>query len=247
MAPEARLASGAMELTHRPFLRSRGADRSLTVLVVVMLADIAVFSPLVGMGLLNRHAHDIAVVLVVGLGAFAIWTHLMAARVLGMVVAALALVRLANFWVPDASVRALDASLMLAACGLLAGLVLRQTLAGRGRMNWHRVQGAVAAYVLVGAAFAQAYRLVAMHAPGTFFRFGALVDYDRIVPELGYFSFITLTTLGFGDITPAHPIARSLAMLEALFGVLYPVIMISWLVTLEVEAERAGHREGGTP
>ena len=58
-----------MELTHRPFLRSRGADRSLTGLVVLLLADIAFIIPLVQLGMINRHAHDLALVAVMGLGA----------------------------------------------------------------------------------------------------------------------------------------------------------------------------------
>ena len=45
---------------------------------------------------------------------------------------------------------------------------------------------------------------------------------------------MTLTTVGYVDITPLHPIARSLAMLEALTGQLYPAILLARLVSLEV-------------
>jgi voltage-gated potassium channel Kch len=82
--------------------------------------------------------------------------------------------------------------------------------------------------------FAQGFRLVAISTPGAFLVSGAPADYDTIVPRLVYFSMVTLTTLGYGDITPVHPYARSLVMLESLFGVLYPVILISRLVSLEV-------------
>jgi voltage-gated potassium channel Kch len=62
-------------------------------------------------------------------------------------------------------------------------------------------------------------------------------DFD---PEtrLIYFSFATLTTVGYGDITPVHPIARSLAMLEALIGQLFPVILIARLVSMELYYRR---------
>jgi hypothetical protein len=46
-----------------------------------------------------------------------------------------------------------------------------------------------------------------------------------------YFSYITITTTGFGEIVPLHPIARSLVQLEAIIGVLYPVILIGRLVS----------------
>jgi hypothetical protein len=53
-----------------------------------------------------------------------------------------------------------------------------------------------------------------------------------------YFSFTTLTTTGFGDITPMHPFARSLTNLEAVIGQLYPATILARLVTLELEHRR---------
>ena len=219
-----------MELTHRPFLRSRGADRSLTGLVVLLLADIAFIIPLVQLGMINRHAHDLALVAVIA--------------------CALAAIRVANFWLPDEHLRFLDATFTLVGCILLGWLVLRQAIAGRGRMNWHRVQGAVAAYLLAWGAFTQAFRLVAMGFPGAFLVAGSPATYSEVVPQLGYFSMVSIATLGYGDIVPLHPLARSLAMVEAVFGVLYPVILIGWLVTLEVEAgrdEASGDEESKKP
>jgi hypothetical protein len=51
-----------------------------------------------------------------------------------------------------------------------------------------------------------------------------------------YFSFVTLTTIGYGDITPIHPFARSLANLEGIFGQLYPATLLARLITLELAA-----------
>jgi hypothetical protein len=50
---------------------------------------------------------------------------------------------------------------------------------------------------------------------------------------------VALTTTGFGDITPIHPLARSLVMLEALIGQLYPAILLARIVTLEIETRRS--------
>ena len=52
-----------------------------------------------------------------------------------------------------------------------------------------------------------------------------------------YFSFVTLTTVGYGDITPVATSARSLAMLEALTGQLYPAIIIARLVSLQTSSQ----------
>jgi hypothetical protein len=53
-----------------------------------------------------------------------------------------------------------------------------------------------------------------------------------------YFSIVTLTTLGYGDITAVHPVARSVVMMEALLGQLYPAILIARLVTLQMETRK---------
>jgi hypothetical protein len=53
-----------------------------------------------------------------------------------------------------------------------------------------------------------------------------------------YFSFVTLTTVGYGDIVPVHPVARSLCNLEAICGQLYPATLLARLVSLEAERRR---------
>jgi hypothetical protein len=61
-----------------------------------------------------------------------------------------------------------------------------------------------------------------------------------------YFSVVTLTTVGFGDIAAVHPVARSLVMVEALVGTLYPAILLARLVTLQMESRRSqGGRKHG--
>ena len=104
-------------------------------------------------------------------------------------------------------------------------------------MTLHRVQGAVAAYLLLGLVWGYAYQLVAALAPGAFANAVATPGQDH---NLIYFSFVTLTTVGYGDVTPVHPAARSLALMEALTGQLYPAILLARLVTLYTQ------EEGGT-
>jgi hypothetical protein len=54
-----------------------------------------------------------------------------------------------------------------------------------------------------------------------------------------YFSFVTLTTIGYGDIVPLHPYARGLANLEAVIGQLYPATLLARLVTLEITSAKS--------
>jgi hypothetical protein len=112
-------------------------------------------------------------------------------------------------------------------------VVLVQTFRG-GPVSVHRVQGAVAAYLLLGLVWGYGYELVAALHPGAFASALATPGEDR---SLIYFSFVTLTTVGYGDVTPVHPAARSLALMEALTGQLYPAILLARLVTLHTQGE----------
>jgi voltage-gated potassium channel Kch len=82
--------------------------------------------------------------------------------------------------------------------------------------------------------WAFAYGLVILHAPQAFHADELTVQHGPLTPTLIYFSCATLTTVGYGDITPIHPIARSLAMLEAFVGQLFPAILIARLVAMEL-------------
>jgi hypothetical protein len=116
----------------------------------------------------------------------------------------------------------------LVSIAAMALVVLAQSFRA-GPVNVHRIQGAVAAYLLLGLGWALAYELVALLAAGAFSGTG-LGGAER--PSFVYFSFVTLTTVGYGDVTPVHPIARSLAVAEALTGQLYPAILLARLVSL---------------
>jgi hypothetical protein len=79
------------------------------------------------------------------------------------------------------------------------------------------------------------YHLTALTIPGSFRLAEGLADSEMVHQHLlTYFSFTTLTTTGFGDITPAHPLTRTLAMSEALAGQLYLVITLARLVSLAI-------------
>ena len=123
----------------------------------------------------------------------------------------------------------IDALIGAVALLFFAALVLGQVLRS-GPITMHRVRGAVAAYMLFGLAWAAAYQFVYALSPVSF-RLNAGSD-PRL--ELIYFSFVTLTTVGYGDITPLVASARSLAIAEALVGQLFPAVLIGRLVSMEL-------------
>ncbi len=114
-----------------------------------------------------------------------------------------------------------------------------------GPVTAHRIRGAIALYLLIAMLFAFLYGLIEILAPGAFNLPG---DWSRAATSRAetfyYFSIVTLTTVGFGDITAVHPFVRSLVMLEALIGQLYPAVLLARLVSLEIETRRSGAGRG---
>ena len=88
--------------------------------------------------------------------------------------------------------------------------------------------GALAAYLLIGMAFAFAYRCIAEVQSGPFF--GSQGD-GTIADDL-FFSFVTLTTTGYGNLVPEGNPGQSIAVLEALLGQLFLVTAVTKLVNL---------------
>ena len=129
--------------------------------------------------------------------------------------------------------------------GRIAGLVLgglllwfvAGTLAGRifrhQSVTWESISGAVSVYLLMGLAWSSTYSICEERLVEPF-KGIEYSDEDSVKQQLTYFSFVTLTTLGYGDISPTHPITRMLATLEAIVGQLFLVIMVARLVALQV-------------
>jgi|YelNatPaOPRAMG01_1025707.scaffolds.fasta_scaffold00224_31 hypothetical protein len=117
---------------------------------------------------------------------------------------------------------------------LLAILIVR--VFQKGEVTPDRIRGAIVVYLLIGGMWDFFYFLIALIKPDSFNWPQGLVvgDLQAIQQTLTYFSFITLTTTGYGDITPAIPLTRTLAMFEALAGQLYLVITLTRLVSLAV-------------
>lgn len=90
----------------------------------------------------------------------------------------------------------------------------------------------ICSYVMLGFLWALAYHtLFILHADGSAaFTLAPGLTSNQVIPELFYFSFVTLTTLGYGDISPVAPLARSLAILEAITGPLFLAVLIAYLV-----------------
>ncbi len=122
---------------------------------------------------------------------------------------------------------------------LLTCLILGQVLR-EGPTTSHRIMGSVAVYLLIGMIWCVAYYLAALRIPGAFSIQGAIASGNRepLQSQLFYFSFVTLTSIGYGDIAAVHPVVRMLVILEGVVGQLFPAILIARLVSLHVQSKQ---------
>jgi hypothetical protein len=101
------------------------------------------------------------------------------------------------------------------------------------RVNSEVICAGLSIYLLLGLLWMFAYLLVARAAPDAFaFTAGPAADQSLHGANAFYFSFITLSTVGYGDIIPVSNVARMLAAMEAIIGTLYVAVLISRLVAM---------------
>jgi hypothetical protein len=184
-------------------------------------------------------------------------TERLGVRVL-LVVGIAALAFAPGLWTNDGPDSALGAAAVHPVAAIVAfgfdvivtGLVARVAFSS-GPVTAHRIRGAVLVYLNVAVLFGIVYDLLYVVYPGSlhYSAGGPISPVAGVrLSDLSYFSLTTISTAGFGDIVPVHPVARGLANLESLFGQLYPAIVLSRLVSLNLvhsAAAGASRRDGG--
>ena len=118
--------------------------------------------------------------------------------------------------------------LMLAFLLAAAWLVASQVLL-TGSIDFNKIVGAVALYLILGLIWSIFYVILLEFSPQALKGIEAGNWYDNM-PSTTYFSFVTLTTLGYGDISPVKPIAEVLVILEAVMGMFYLAVIVASLV-----------------
>lgn len=129
----------------------------------------------------------------------------------------------------------------------VAAVILRAIFRDRD-VSGDSINGAFCVYLLIALAFSHLYGLVASHQAHSF----QLQDHLGAFPPAGarrqslltYFSLITLTTVGYGDILPRSPAARMLAVTEAVFGQFYVAVVVAQLISLKVTAAQPARDDG---
>jgi hypothetical protein len=217
------------------FLR-RLSDPLLTVLTLMLSCLLFVIGPMQAAGVITGQHFGYFFGLVLLPAAFLYSRTPLVAAPIAIAIALVVTAALMDFERSPRTDLYLDSTAWLIA-GLALSIVVARAVFGRGRINYHRIVGAVLLYLIIGLIFVALYGFVALAAPQAFTNLPALHGDFAIAGNLIYFSFVTLTTTGYGDIAPLHPYARSLANVEAIIGQIYPATLLARLVTLELAHE----------
>lgn len=135
-------------------------------------------------------------------------------------------------------------SILIAVCVVM---ILRYVLTSH-EVTVDTIFGAIVAYFLIAFTFSTIYQVVAIIEPASFSMPSSpeFTDNNTLNIEFNYFSFVTIATLGYGDIVPRLPVARILSILEAAIGQFYMAVVVAWLVSAHAglrsaSAERSRH------
>jgi len=207
----------------------------LTLVTASLVVFIFLIVPLQKAGLPARMVFDLMIVTLMIWGVIDISVGRVTTAIAIVVVLATVVVLWISIEYPGAGLHKLTCVLLVTARLMFARIVLLVVFR-RGTVTWGRVQGGVAAYLLLGMAWAPAYELVELIMPGSFHFAMAPATLSDLSTKLMYFSFSTLTTVGFGDVTAVEPFARSLTIAEAVVGQLFPAILIGALVGMAMQA-----------
>ena len=198
----------------------------LTLALLILLFSSAVVEQYAGgygQGLITA-----STVLMLIIGIFSIrserrWFH----TGLGFV-AAIVVIAIAENIMDQAGFGYIHLLIMLGFFSLTAWLAIQQVLSV-DTIYRNRITGAICFYLLLGMIWAMIYLLLMRAEPGSFAGI-ASTDWQEGFLRMIYFSFITLTTLGYGDISAALPVSRFFVYLEAIVGQFYLAILVASLI-----------------
>jgi len=122
---------------------------------------------------------------------------------------------------------------------LFTTVIAFKSLLTGDRIDLNMLMGSICVYILVGISWTILFYFEAVVHAGAFNGIAEISSKQRFT-DLLYYSFVTLSTLGYGDVTPMTPIARTLAYLEALFGQFYIAILVASFVGMHITHSRKG-------
>ena len=188
---------------------------------------------------------DILFNLIILAGVFAVFTEWRRQFTFILIAMFAGIFQIVSFFIGSTLWLVLSYSFSILFLILLAKQVIKRIFKD-GPMNFYRIQGSIIIFLIIGVVYAMLYAVLEAIHPGSLAVAGAPEENSSGFSQVLYFSFVTMTTMGIGDMIPVSPFAKSLVVFQGIVGLLYPVIMIARLVSLEVTHSAHLKRQGGS-
>lgn len=204
----------------------------LTVALVLLLFITALFDQLeIALGQLVVQA---SIIMVIAVGTWSVssgrrWFH----TGIGFVIA-IGLLSAAGMSLDMVGLNILWLAVVLAFLVTTTWLAIQQVLF-TGSVNINKIIGSICIFLLLGLIWTILYMMIAEVTPDALKGLDSATWYETF-PDYLYFSFVTLTTLGYGDISPLTPLAGFLALMEAIVGQFYIAIVVASLVGTRISS-----------
>jgi hypothetical protein len=216
-------------------------ERSLTALLVYLMISIFIWLPLSENEPWQEMVQDLIFNLILLAGCFSVVAGQGTRLVLYLLAINAFVFRGLEFLNDQFFITMLEIIMSALYFSLLGFLIMRYVLQD-DEATKYRIQGAVIVYIVFGVVCGLLYHGLYLYNHDAF-NFTSVVENEVSYAYLLYFSFTIQTTVGSGDIFPVSPWAKSLVIFQSMFGMLYPVVIIARLVTLEIESAKHRIRE----
>ena len=207
-------------------------DQLLVIITVLLSALLFLVAPLEANGVISGSTFGLIFGLALIPAAFLVYGDQLAVGAIGAAIALIIVASELEFRRYSLLDQYLDATAWLIA-GLALSSVVARAVFSPGKVTNRRIVGGILLFLSIGLVFVAIFSFLLLLAPNAFANIESRQG-DFPIGSLIYFSFVTLTTMGYGDIVPVHPYARGIVNIEAIIGQLYPATLLARLVTLEL-------------
>lgn len=223
--------------THRTLARSRARPHAYTALLLA-LAALMFIGPVLVEFQFGELAHSLILMTTLGAAIYGVGDSRFQRRLILLLGLAAAIM----FWIHQlAAATSLTAFIRdlsgVAFYGYVAYAMLRDILSEESNVTVELINGAIAVYLLLGIVFAYLFGTLHTLDPASFS--GVVAGAGHAAERFYYFSIVTLTTLGYGDIVPLKYTARGLSTLEATLGQVYLTVLVARLVGMHISGSLA--------
>jgi voltage-gated potassium channel len=213
----------------------------LLVGLLLLLLSVAIARE-AGVGREDRHLFIVPILCIMLLGG--VWSLVSEKKLLiiGGIIAVLGIAAATiNFFLHIPELVLVNIGIMLV-FSLASTWIAYRHMVLSGEIDINKIIGAICIYLLLGLNWAIFYLFINVSIPDSFNGLTA-TEIGNQIPELLYYSFVTMTTLGYGDLTPVKPLARTFAFLEAIVGQFYVAVLVAWLVGKYLSGKDQNHKQ----